>query len=520
MEKNLFDKIPDVMVPVMLCRDERVAELGGDFTLPDYEPGIRKLLRVSVRLSAPSQYPSGNAVKLAGSGEYDILYVGNDGEVYHAALPTSFEISSPLDESRGFDMSEGIEISSDIAPESVICRVTGERKLNIKCRIAARVLAYGKKKLSASGIPDGDHVQLLIKGQDFWSEACGVNSDMEAVDELDSLSQSDRYICTDARVLVEDTKAFEGYAECRGNIYLRHLICSKSGNLALIQRKLPFNESVEVDGLNSGDLTVGYGWCSEITSVEAGAEIGEESPLSVKAHINLKVSGYSKNVLSYVKDAYSTEYETELENEETELFKLTSCNNKNMTLTASVGADCLGNIDRNAVAVDTVAYAAAENVEINDAGHYVISGKCRFNMLFAENNGETEYSAVDAEVPFKYECSDGGEPPEHFTVNVEAINAGARMEGENISLWCELCLSYSLCGDDEMVSVCRMTLGETHERSRRGFTVCYPDSEDSLWSISKKYSAAVAKTAASNGLDCASDADTCVCRASVKYIIV
>ena len=58
------------------------AEVTGDFTLPDYQPEIKKLLRIGVNLLPPDPHRGGS--DLMGSMDYYVLYVGMDGGVYCA----------------------------------------------------------------------------------------------------------------------------------------------------------------------------------------------------------------------------------------------------------------------------------------------------------------------------------------------------------------------------------------------------------------------------------------------------
>ena len=63
----------------MLCDRTVGCEVSGDFTLPDGQPEIRRLLAVNERVLPPAKYVSSSGVECNGTVDYSVLYVGTDG---------------------------------------------------------------------------------------------------------------------------------------------------------------------------------------------------------------------------------------------------------------------------------------------------------------------------------------------------------------------------------------------------------------------------------------------------------
>ena len=53
-------------------------ELSGDFTLPDYQPEIKRLLRVTAEVLPPQKYVGDSEGEISGGIDYYVLYTGSD----------------------------------------------------------------------------------------------------------------------------------------------------------------------------------------------------------------------------------------------------------------------------------------------------------------------------------------------------------------------------------------------------------------------------------------------------------
>ena len=133
------------------------AEVAGDFTLPDYQPEIKRLLRIGVNLLPPD--PHADSGDLTGTMDYYVLYVGQDGGVYCAPLSTEYRLEVPTEgNTAGMppSMGEPTLFLCDISSEVPVGRVASPRRLHIRCKIKAKVRAYGECPLGPRGEDEGD----------------------------------------------------------------------------------------------------------------------------------------------------------------------------------------------------------------------------------------------------------------------------------------------------------------------------------------------------------------------------
>ena len=249
--------------------------------------------------------------------------------------------------------------------------------------------------------------------------------------------------------------------------------------------------------------------------------------MTVSAQIELIVRGYEGRTLKYVGDAYSTAHRCENKTRSCEMPRLLACSNKNMTLNETRGLDVLGADVSGAEVCDVTVTAVAEGIALSGTGKYTVNGSCRFSVVFlrsvgvAEDNAdEREYASHEVEIPFKYECAEGGLLPDSSSIHIEAVEPRVRCDGENIDLGCELLISYGLIGVETVKLVDSTVLGEDISKKKSQYTVCYPSPSDTLWSVSKRYGASVVRTAKSNGMDATCEADTVGLTDGVRYMIV
>lgn len=517
-------------IPGTLYEGKPSCEISEDFTLPEYLPEIRRLLRVTGIASSPEKYVSTRALGISGKVDYCVLYVGSDGRMHSASFSDVYEMNAPFFDDAEWDESGSVYSSVLTDLDGIVSKVTGARKINIRSHVVSDIKVLGEVKVGEiSGITHEPHLQMLFKTCEYSKEIFGESVESEAVDELE-LSGGERYIFSSCRVCVDSAAAFVGYVECRGTVIMHHLIERDNGRLYDIVRKIPFNESVEVDGIGTGMPVIACGSCVAIKkTVNEKGDAGTEDEISVSARIRLCVKGYKNHILKYVKDAFSTAYECETRVKTVEMPRLIACSNRNMTLSETKGIDVLCTDAEGVEICDVAVNASTDGVGISSSGKYVINGNCRFSVIFISrvNDGEDvggsndgEYYSAEVEIPFKYECSEGGALPDGVSIRIEAVEPRVRCDAEKVDFGCELMLSYGFLGVESISSVEGIALGDEVVKELRGYTVCYPSAKDTLWSISKKYGTPLDITAKSNGIDANAEADTVGLVDGVRYMIV
>ena len=304
MENMGYDTSAYMQVPI--GEKSVTTELSGDFTLPDYQPEIKRLLRVSASILPPSKSVGDSEAELAGGIDYYVHYTGSDNQVYCAPLSSEYKISVPMDKN---ELSL-VNVTSDAetVPDMVSGRVTSPRKLNIKCRLKTRARMYGDAPIDKSYESMGEDSQVLL-GRSDVTRRIFAQSEMIRLDDEIIQSAADgetRIICAKGNVLIGETAVSNGAANCKGELYLKLLMCKEpNGTPYTSVRRMPFNSTVMIEG-----ATAGCEACAKGSVAEMSINV-EENRIAIDAGIILELSICINEGVTYVNDAYSTTHDTE-----------------------------------------------------------------------------------------------------------------------------------------------------------------------------------------------------------------
>ena len=93
---NSYRETEGIQIP--LCDKTVLTEVAGDFSLPDYQPEIKRLLRIRPCVLPAAPYAGSGSAEFSGTLDYYVLYMGNDGGLYCAPLHTEYALSVPFEQ--------------------------------------------------------------------------------------------------------------------------------------------------------------------------------------------------------------------------------------------------------------------------------------------------------------------------------------------------------------------------------------------------------------------------------------
>lgn len=502
-----------VRVQVPLCDRQTATELSGDFSLPDYQPEIKRLLRVRAAVSPPDKYLGAGSAEFSGVVDYNILYAGNDQALYCISQREDYRFSIPMEATADMDLNDGLVCEAEVIPDMVVGRVAGPRKLSVKCRLRSRVRLYAMRILgeTVEG-PGAEQVERLCGNCESMEVFAGTGEPLQLADEILCESGRDdlRVICAEGQVFVTETSAGSGGVDCRGEVCLK-LLCSYEGDptsSTVLQRRIPFFQTVEVDGAEVNCDTCAHGVCSDLSVTVEDHRILCELTARLMAHAQ------RNKTVTYTKDLYSTAAAGECRYGELLLPRALRCGNGNFSLNTTLSLEEAG-LRPGATVVDIQAQPAALTLE-RERGKICVSGKCRCHLILA---GE-ELSAQEFEIPFRYEGETVAEEITDHGVAVDVISCRARMDGERIGVDAELAVCFFARGEAPVKRLTEAHFSDPLGRDEAAYTICYPAKEDTLWSIAKRYHRPISAVAEENGLSGLPGADSSESLQGIGYLLV
>ncbi len=498
----------------VLADRQMSVELSPEFSLPDYQPPLKRLLRVSATVSPPDRYIGAGSTELSGRVDYHILYSTDDGSLCCTAQSEEYRVTVPMELPSDLDPSDGVLCDADIRPETTGGRVAGPRKLMLRCRLRAHVRLFGTRMPEEAlvGAP-GESIQRLSGHASCRRVFLGTGETLQLGDEIlfDTHGDGMRVISARGEVYMTEAQAGSGAVNCRGEVALGILTArdgAEEGPL-LQMRRIPFSVSVPVPGAEVNCEAVARGTC-----VDLGVTV-EDGRILCEMGVIPEAMAYRNENITYTRDAYSTVASGEVRCGGFVLPMGYPSVGGNFSLNTLLTPEEAG-IRPGQSVVDMVLSPVAGELECK-GGKYLLSGKCRCHAILLSDG---EALAQEFEIPFRYEADGGPEAISDFDARVTPISCRTRMDGERMAIDAELFVSITPWGENE---VSMLTGGEFREPlpARVGaYTLCYPSKTDTLWSVSKRYHRPVDAIAALNPLSGTPAADAADSLAGVNYLLV
>ncbi len=520
---------PSVQVP--LVDRALTTEISGDFSLPDYQPEIKRLLRIGVGVLPPMCAGSGRDTEVSGTLDYYVLYMGHDNALWCAPLSTEYRLPLPIEDNLG-DVSAGepFVCIGDVTTETPVGRVTAPRRLSIRCKLQARICMYGECLLHAEG---GDEDTEVLTGSDevcrLWRSLGEVIPLQDDIILPPSLSER-RVVCAEGSVMMQEAIPTDGGVHVRGEVTVKLTVTPDESESAfasnevtpapaaqpdIMRRKIPFSATVDMDGVTPNCTATACGCCTDL-SVQM-----EEGQIHLDLGVIPEVRAQKNEAVTYVKDLYSTRHRLATRHASLPTEKAARALNGNFTLSDSLPLADIG-MEPDATVVDVTATAVPLSLTADTArGRCVLSGVCRAHLLLLRDG---EYASANMELPFRYEFDDTSVASDtDFDGSVTVLHCRGRSDGERASIDAELAVSlrtHTPAPVTALADTYEDLSPDTATRRRGEYVICFPAPADSLWSVAKRYHAPMAALTAANNLPAGTPADSSESLENINYLIV
>lgn len=464
------------------------SEISDDFTLPDYLPEIRRLLRVMPTFPSPSEYIGGSDAEFAGKINWRVLYVGNDGKPATANLSSAYEVKAQADLSDNIAHGSGLHAEHSVVAENVSAKVTAPRKLGIRCRLRHHVKIYGERNTDTeiTGCTSDESVKKLEKTFLTLVTEKGKNNSV-AVETAFPIEAGSNVIGVRASAAVDSCFPSDSGAVCRGNVIFTLLGTDGENRVITSENTVAFEAPVELDLDGDGWCLSGYACVDEVSSDEA------EGSLLCRADITAICKAQKNAPARLTCDIYSTEQVAYPTFGTFDIPYFILCTN---TSFGHDGSAVFDGLPEGAEILDCVCDAQPTGMRFEN-GKYLLDIRCRYNILFGAGD---EYTCKETEQSFSAEVGSGSDTHNGYSAHLSVMSCRAKTEGENIALSADIEAAVSIFGEAEQKVVTSVKLGENTPARRAAWTVAYAAPGETLWDIAKRYSADPADLAAANGL--------------------
>ena len=425
---------------ICVCDKKESAELSEEFTLPDYQPEINKLLKVDAVLTPPVQYIGSGKVELSGSVCYDVLYCGEDGQLYSARVTSDYSMNTDMRDTADADMSTGVSVCARVYPESVTGRVTAPRKISMWTRLCADVKVYANARCEESivGLDDAASLRRLLCSTGYAEVISACDEAVTLGDEIiiDQREGDMRVIAANGKVFVSEATAADDCVICRGELVLGIMMCrdGESG-VQLISRKLPFTHEIAAHGITRDAECCAWGDCQTVNvSVQEGR-------LGCEAVITLYAEAQSEKTLIYPRDIYSTAADASVEYEYKTLTCPIRAANGNFTQSG------VFETEQNAIPSGAEVICVDGDADVSEITTWerrcIITGEVKYDLIYADGD---EFGCAKLTSPWRYEADMPTETEDAAADATPTVTScRARMDGERVSVDSEISVAWRAC---------------------------------------------------------------------------
>lgn len=465
-----------------------------EFSLPEYMPEILRIIMSRAVPKINSWQTVGERVTVDGSCELTMIYVGTDNCIYSFSTSRNF---TRYCENSAFLNVDDVNINATV--KFVNSRATSTKRAEIKAGISICVTAYLKE--------DEDILYL--------SEKCGIEKKQKEISAMSlgckkskMFSMSDNFtldantaafiVRSNATAVLGEVRKIGSKIMLKGEtiVEIAYIPHEDKTTVLNLRRILPINQILEFDGMEehyTGDINL------DITAVDViikNDSQGEGKSLDVGVTINAGITMWEQKDLKIITDAYAINGSIDLSYKTIKFYSALDAIRdtyifKDTIDISKIGADCI---------LDSFCDLSEPVVSLND-GVIAISGTLKATFILKDTSGgfvttekmlDYKYERTNADANKKIECTPN--------ISVSSFECAVK-NNEEIDIKAEMQINCSVFGEMEIDVVSAITEGAGCEKiNNSAITVYFPNYEETLWDIAKRYNTTVESIVLENNL--------------------
>ena len=458
----------------------------GDIIVPDINPDVLKILKVSERTYITKKSIKDSKCFVEGTVALNILYLPEDdlqGKIKAVNYSLPFSSAFPVTESR-----PEMKISVEAECEGLRDRLINSRKLNISCDVGISIKITSEKEISLSSpSPSEDiyfknaDIRLLSPDKDIEkeitiSEKLSIPQSMPPLREILSCSLSEES---------SDLKLSENKAVVKGELKASviYLAEDEDGSIQCMEDIIPFGEVFDIDsddGERNGELDI------HIKDISFKKDDYDDSGvicLDIILMLTLRTSG--ENLYPVIEDAYGTKKDIKIKKCTHNIEKILD---KGITqFPQKEIIDIPPYLPGVKKVCDISCRPYVKEVLLEDTSA-VVKGETEINVLFLTEDNDLPVGSFKETIPFSVSI------PISFKCDKVTVDAKIKNEHLSYTLLSDKALEIRLinsvflkCMCSENTELIEEIEYESNEIERPSMVIYFARQGDTLWDIAKKY---------------------------------
>ena len=479
--------------------DKLRVESVGEYSVPDYQRQIRRILRIRTRVLPSGRYRRGGRTECAGLCVHTVLYSTDDASLATLDVTSEYSFSFPAEDDAALLL---------LAPEieGVSCRLGGPRRITIRATLSVTPHVYREifpTESETGSALSGETVARLSHPLSIRRAELLSLSDLTLSDAR-PLEAGTELLAYDASPWVSEARMTEGGAELRGEVLCTALLSGEGALPYPLTHRIPFDAILPCTA-GEGASVFAY---PTVTSLEVRAASGEGAGTQLLIDLGLELDAevLTPTQEEVVVDAFSLKSPHVARKESIPVTELLGTVRHRQPLECSISRSESDSEDATAI-VDLGASVHIRS-QTRSGSTLTVLGECRIDpaLLIGSDDaeGRPEYAATSFSAPFEVTVPLPAELPEDAELEITAKmrDVKGRLEAASLCAEGELCLSVRACRRRMLTLAVGMQESEGELPACDGceLLAVYPDGRQSLWSLAKRYRVSPEQIARLNGL--------------------
>jgi len=494
------------LIPRTLAERRVDGECSGDYILPDTVADIKRILRVTAKIIPGGWYADGSRLEYEGRVVYSALVITEENKPVCLTYEEPFEDSVEID-----GMSDGSAVSIRHEAGAVTWRMANQRKLGIRLKIQSYINVTEMQDtapmldgLSASEL-EYDRITLPAVCMYSSTESGRLSEDVEIEG---TLPQFGEIIDCRCEMTVSECKCSAGNVQCRGEAMVSVLYLSDAGEPVFTVKHIPFMQPVGLDKAAENSQALAYAVCDSLSYEVKPNGYGEARVLALDFDYSVTAECAAVSNVSLLRDVYSTERAVKIGSSEITLTRLERGYITNFSVNAFAPRSEVGASDAERAIDADVRVSITGFGRDRERMKLLLEGNAEITVtaLRKTEDGTAEYSGHTFNSPVKCELESGfvgGDVFEElkFRCIPSVTMVRTRMDRDNIYCDFEVAVALFAFHRETMTVVGSAEAAEADNDTDDGALIlCYPNSDETLWDIAKRYRTTCTAVAEANML--------------------
>ena len=453
-----------------------------DYTLPDYIVDVRKLVTYNVRAVINNVYRTDNALTFEGEITYTVVVICEDNSIKNLIYSEDFFVNGDAD-------IYGRSVH-DCELDAASVRLISPRKLNCRSKIIVSSKNNSETDTSALycgvGMPEAEYTTEKKMGKCRFitiNDTVVANQHGSRDIELTSTREEvSNIVYCRINTQINEHKVSDGKLFLRGESIAEILYESVGGRYVKCFDHFPFSDMIEENADSAVHLCEVL--VSDIKATARANSFGETKVIEVDYTYSINCRSYIETECEVLSDIYSTEYGVETVFDSVSAMKLNTLFSASLSINDSCGIEEAGNADITEI-VDHNVTVTNINVKADTLNsRIVVTGDLKFDIIYKAD----EYGHCSVIRPFKYEREyDGTNENIYYEHRINVQPVSCIVDKERILLNAEVYFNIIVAETVEYKYIKKTEFVHCGTDHNCPVIIYYPNKEDTLWEIAKRY---------------------------------